>query len=191
MNYWMLVTNPENFAVTKRLKFEVQGFSKRQKRKTDRMAPGDRLLFYVTGWRVCALTATLQSTTFRDTSLLWTSHKTEETFPHRVRIRLTIMPPEDKLLDALEIAPRLEYVRRWPPDRWPLAFEDELHLLPRRDFELIEGEILRLLGKSPEGAISKPLEQVNSKRRRTRQPRSTTSEDLPSDDTVRTEVQPQ
>ena len=191
MNYWMLVINPENFAVTKRLKFEVQGFSKRQKRKTDRMSPGDRLLFYVTGWRVFALTATLQSTTFHDTSPLWTSHKTEEIFPHRVSMRLTIMPPEDKLLDALEIGPRLEYVRRWPPDRWPLAFEEELHLLPRRDFELIEGEILRLLGKSPEGAISRPLEQVNSKRRRTRQARSTTSEDLPTDDTVHTQVQPQ
>ena len=154
MNYWMLVTNPENFAVTKGLNFEVQGFSSRQKRKTDRMSPGDRLLFYVTGWRVFPVAATLQSTTFRDTSPLWTSHRPDEAFPHRVRMRATTIPPEDKYLDALEIAPRLEYIRRWPPDRWLLAFGEELHLLPRRDFELIEGELSRVLGKAPETPIS-------------------------------------
>ena len=43
------------------------------------------------------------------------------------------------------LAPRLEYVKRWPPEDWPLAFFDRLHLLPQRDFRLIEGEMKRNL----------------------------------------------
>jgi hypothetical protein len=42
------------------------------------------------------------------------------------------------------LGPRLDYVKRWAPENWPLAFWDRLHLLPQRDFRLIEGEMERI-----------------------------------------------
>ena len=148
MNYWMLSLTSAAFIATRDRNFSVQGFTRRQKRKTDRMEPGDRLLFYVKDWRGFPLTATLNSQTFEDSSHIWPSNRPEETYPYRVRIRAAVGLPDGQYLDALQIAPRMEYLRRWPPERWPLAFEEELHLLPRRDFEFIEGEMRRARRKT-------------------------------------------
>ena len=54
---------------------------------------------------------------------------------------------EEDYIDALILAPRLDYVKRWAPEDWPLAFFDSLHLLPQRDFRLIEQEMRRNLSK--------------------------------------------
>ena len=36
------------------------------------------------------------------------------------------------------------YIRRWPPENWYLAFQGNLHLLPKDDFFLIEAEMKKL-----------------------------------------------
>jgi len=48
---------------------------------------------------------------------------------------------EEEFLDARQIGPRLDYVKKWVPEMWPLAFLGELHLIPRKDFTLIEEEM--------------------------------------------------
>ena len=52
--------------------------------------------------------------------------------------------PISDYIDGLKIGPGLEYVRKWSPETWPLAFWDRLHLLPQRDFKLLEGEMIRI-----------------------------------------------
>ncbi|MBI2936173.1 MAG: EVE domain-containing protein [Chloroflexi bacterium] len=145
MNYWMLTITPENFRATRNLGFTVQGFTSRQRRKVDRMVARDRLLFYIKEARLFGATATIESTAFEEQTLVWTSRLLREVFPHRVRIAPKAVLDEGQYLDAAELAPRLEYIKKWPPEWWHLAFQGELHLLPRRDFELVEGEMQRLL----------------------------------------------
>jgi hypothetical protein len=41
----------------------------------------------------------------------------------------------------------MEYVRRWPPEYWPLAFQGNLHILPKSDFELLEQEMHKVKSK--------------------------------------------
>ena len=67
-----------------------------------------------------------------------------ERYPFRVKLRPNIVLDEPDYIDALILAPRLDYVRRWEPKDWPLAFFDRLHLLPQKDFRLIEGEMERI-----------------------------------------------
>ena len=55
-----------------------------------------------------------------------------------------IVLDEEDYIDGLLLGPRLDYVKRWPPEEWPLAFMDALHLLPQRDFRLIEGEMKKV-----------------------------------------------
>jgi predicted RNA-binding protein len=143
MNYWMVTISEGNFTVTRQQGWRVQGFTSRQRRKTDRMQPGDRLLFYVKEPRGFALAATITSPAFAEQTPLWRYHRPEETFPHRVRIRPDAVLPQGGYIDANQIAPRLEYLRRWLPEQWLLAFDGELHMLPRRDFDLIEEEMHR------------------------------------------------
>ena len=108
------------------------------------MEPGDRLLYYVTGIRKWTAIATVTSRYFEDSAPVWNSNGTREVYPNRVRLSPFLVLDEKDYIDALFLAPRLEYLKRWAPERWPLAFIDTLHLLPQRDFRLIEGEMKRV-----------------------------------------------
>ena len=40
----------------------------------------------------------------------------------------------------------MEYVKKWTPERWPLAFHSTLlHLIPRKDFSFIEEEMKKVV----------------------------------------------
>jgi hypothetical protein len=154
----MLSLSEEHYNVTREQGFRVQGFGIRQRRKTDRMAKGDKLLYYVKGLRVFPVASTIISTVFEDEKPLWLSTQPNELYKYRVRTRGDLILRPDQYLQAIQIAPRMEYVRRWPPEMWPHAFWEELHLLPRKDFELIEEEMRKVL--RGQGPIVKPTATV-------------------------------
>ncbi len=33
----------------------------------------------------------------------------------------------------------MEYVKKWPPEHWRLAFQGNLHKIPDSDYKMIEG----------------------------------------------------
>ena len=144
-NYWMLVVTPENFRITRELGFIVQGFRIAQRRKAERMEVGDLMLFYLSRARQFAATATVASTFFEEHDPVWESHKADEDHPYRVHIEPAVVLEEEEFLDARQIGPRMDYVKRWIPEWWPLAFEGDLHLIPRKDFAMIEEEMKRLV----------------------------------------------
>ena len=142
-NFWMFVDSPENFEITKDLGLTLFGFGRKYRRRVERMQPDDRVLFYVTGIRKWTAIATISSRWYEDHTRIWVSANGKEVYPCRVKLNPSILPEEEDYIDALVLAPRLEYVKRWPPEEWPLAFFGRLHLLPQRDFRLIEGEMKR------------------------------------------------
>ena len=148
-NYWMVVQTPDNFEISKGRGFAIHGLTSRQKRRARRMEPDDRILFYIGGAiRKWGATATVTSKFFEDHEPIWNISETRrEVFPYRVNISPALVLDEDDYIEGLEVAPRLEYLKRWPPDLWPLAFFDTLHLLPQKDFRLIESEMKRVLRK--------------------------------------------
>lgn len=143
-NYWMIVTSPNNFRATVERGFTIQGVKSTQRKKAQRFEPGDRLLYYLTGAQSFAATATVTSNSFEDATPIWHSDKPEETYPYRVNIRPEAVLEEGEWIDARQIAPRMEYVKKWPPEHWPLAFQGNLHLIPRSDFTLIEEEMRKV-----------------------------------------------
>ncbi|MBI4338918.1 MAG: EVE domain-containing protein [Chloroflexi bacterium] len=147
-NYWMLVITPENFAVTRSLGYTVQGFTALSRKKAERMEAGDRLLYYLSGAQQFAATATVASTIFEEHTPLWRYHKEGEDFAYRIQIKPEVVLDDPaSFLDAREIGPRMEYVKRWVPETWPLAFVGELHLIPRKDFSLVEEEMRKVANR--------------------------------------------
>ena len=146
-NFWMVVQTPENFKITKDMGFTLHGVGGRYKRRAERMQPDDRVLFYVEKMRVWTAAATISSRYFEDQTPIWKSTARGDQFPYRVNMAPDIALDEEDYIDALILAPRLEYVKRWAPEDWPLAFHDRLHLLPQRDFRLIEGEMKRIVSR--------------------------------------------
>ena len=147
-SHWMIVMSPENFEITRERGFDVVGLKSRHRKKAERMALGDRVLFYVAGSRVFPLTATVSSTFFEDHSQIWVStERRPDVAPWRVQIRSDIVLNWYEYLDARQIAPRMLYVKRWAPEDWPLAFQGQIHLLSSQDFALIESEMRRTIDR--------------------------------------------
>jgi hypothetical protein len=142
--YWMIVSSPDNFTRTREHGFSIQGIKSRHKNRVASMRSGDRILYYITGRMGFAATATITSPMYEDHTPIWRTDRREEDYPWRVHIRLDQLLEEPEWVQAKEIAYRLEYVKKWPPEHWTLAFQGHLHQLPRADFGLLEDEILRL-----------------------------------------------
>ena len=142
-NFWMIVNNEQNFRITQEQGFSVMGLKAQHRRKVQRISDGDRILMYLTHIRRFAATATATSDYFETEDTVW-EREGKASFPYRVRIRPEIVLPDEQFMDANLIAPRLEYVKRWAPEDWYMAFQGNLHLLPKSDFLLIEEEMKKL-----------------------------------------------
>jgi hypothetical protein len=144
----MLAMTAENYQVTRTLGHTLLGLRTRHRKKAERMAVGDRVLYYVLGERVFPATGTVTSAYFEDRHQVW--HNAErgddhDAFPYRVHTRPSIVLEPWEALDAAAIAPRMMYVKRWPPEQWYLAFQGDVHLLSAQDFLLVEAEMVRIV----------------------------------------------
>ena len=142
-NYWMVTVRPGYFDVCREQEFTLLGMGNIQRKRVQRMEIGDRVLFYVIERMVFGATASVASTYFEDHEPLWPSPEPNETFAWRVKTKPDVMLDDEHVIDARLLAPTLEYVKKWAPELWPMAFQGPLHLIPKRDFGLIEDEMRR------------------------------------------------
>ena len=157
-NYWMVVTSMENFQITRRLGFKVQGLKAHHQRKVQRIGPGDRILYYIRGDRFFAATATATSRYFEDRSQVWKKEGVSD-LSFRIHIQPEVVLEQEEFIDACQLAPRLDYVRKWAPEDWYMAFtQSNLHLLPKKDFMLVEEEMQKLKAKRSKGRPTDPAE---------------------------------
>jgi predicted RNA-binding protein len=92
-------------------------------------------------------TVTVTSSVYEDHQPIWRTGRRDDDYPWRVHIRPDIVLEESEWIAAKELAYRLEYVRKWPPEHWTLAFQGQLHQLAQKDFKLIEDELARVQEK--------------------------------------------
>ena len=145
-SHWMMTVTPENFALSRAMGLTMLGVRARHRKKAERMAPGDRVLFYVLGDRLFPASATVTSGYFEDRHVLWVNpERKDDPFPYRVHIRPTFLLEPWEGLDATALAPRLLYVKRWPSEHWYLALQGDVHLLSAQDFQLVEREMDRVV----------------------------------------------
>ncbi len=143
-NYWMFVQTRENFEITRSMGFRMHGLGAKHRKRADRMQPNDNVLYYVRETKSWLALATIRSKVFVDRSPLWKPTHRGEDFRYRVRMAPRLVLEDEEAIDGLLLAPRLEYLKRWAPELWPLAFMDSVHLLPQRDFRVIEAEMRRI-----------------------------------------------
>ena len=143
INYWMFVENKQNSEITRNLNYRMFGVGTKYKRRAQRMKRNDRVIFYTRTTKTWTATATITEECFEDKSPTWEPKDKIEEFKFRVSLRANHVLKKENHIDASHIGPRLEYVKKWIPEDWHLAFWDTVHLLPQRDFKLLEKEIKR------------------------------------------------
>ena len=163
-NFWMMINNEENFRITQNRGFIDLGLKGQHRRKVQRITEGDRVLLYISHIRRFAATATAGSSFYESEEQIWVTEG-KSGFPYHIKIQPGVVLKDEQFIDANILAPRLEYVKRWNPEDWYLAFQGNLHLLPKNDFTLIEEEMKKLhFGKSYVPSDFTP--SSNSQRRR-------------------------
>jgi EVE domain len=143
-SHWLITLSPENYTVTRQMHFTLLGLRSRHRKKAERVAVGDRVLYYVLNQRIFPATATVTSGYFEDRHPVWINHeRRDDPFPYRVHTHPNIVLEAGEGLDAEAIAPRLLYLKRWAPEQWFLALQGDVHLLSSQDFLLVEREMQR------------------------------------------------
>lgn len=153
-SYWIAVSGEANFEKTRQMNFELQGFKTRQRRKAERMADGDKLVWYITKEMAFAGFATITGTYFEDHEPIWEGKKSAsagkpaEDYPWRVPIVPELVLDRDDWIDVEGIARKMIYVAKWPPEHWRLAFQGNLHDIPEEDFTLIQAALEETAAKA-------------------------------------------
>ena len=143
MTCWLINTTRENYDITQDRGFDLMGIDASSSRKASQMVSGDRIVFYVRDDRSFVATATVTDKCFHNSSPIWKHHTKKEKFRNRVPMEPDVIAGDEGWVDALQVGPTMEYVKRWPPEMWELAFFGMVHIISKRDFELLENELAR------------------------------------------------
>lgn len=143
MTCWLVNTTRENYDITRERDFDLLGIDTPNSRKASQMVPGDRVVFYVRDDRSFAATATVTDKVSHKDSPIWKHHTNKEKFRNRVPIEPDVIADDGDWVDGLQVGPTMEYLKRWPPEMWELAFFGMVHIISKRDFELLENELAR------------------------------------------------
>ncbi len=136
--YWIVVGGPEVFEKTREMGFTRQGFKSTRRLMAQKVQPGDMLAFYVTGKKQFAAIARVTSPVEEERTRIWhNSKKPDELYPYRANIAPVLDVDEAHWLDAEPYHDRFQWTQRWPRANWTLAYQGNLHEIPKEDFDLL------------------------------------------------------
>jgi hypothetical protein len=151
MTYWIVVGSPENFEIARQRGFDMFGFKSTRRRESAEMAPGDKLIFYLTGVMKFGGVANIESAVYEDHEPVFrTEKKPGEDYPFRVKTSPDRLLDRDQWLDVKEYATRLDLTRR-RGEHWRLAFQGNLHKISEDDYKTISSDVDEALRKVPAG----------------------------------------
>jgi predicted RNA-binding protein len=145
--YWIVVGSEENMRIAEERGFDIFGFKSTRKNEVSRMKPGDRLVFYLTKIMKFGGIAEVTSEHFEDhTPVFKSEKKPNEDYPWRVNVKPIIVLQPEQYLDVREIAPTMDYTKKWPAEHWRLAFQGNLHEIPESDYKRLEEMMRQAVG---------------------------------------------
>ncbi|MEO9255415.1 MAG: EVE domain-containing protein [Tepidiformaceae bacterium] len=140
--YWIVVGGPEVFEKTREMGFTRQGFKSTRRVMSQKVQPGDMLAFYITGRKQFGAIVRVTSPVEEERTRIWTnSKKPDELYPYRAGIAPVIELPQEAWLDAEPYHDRFSWTQKWPRANWTLAYQGNLHEIPKEDFDLLENDM--------------------------------------------------
>ncbi len=140
-NYWMLVSSAENFETSRERGFDLAAMKSRHGKKAADVRPGDKVVYYLTGAMAFGGAAEVVGAATYDESPIWTSTKDGETYPHRFPVRIEAVAEPGEYPLAADLVGAMQHTKRWAPEHWRLAFQGNVHRLPREDYELFRSAV--------------------------------------------------
>ncbi len=134
MNYWIFVTSPENWKVTKEK--NVLGYAERYTSTLSRVHEGDKCLLYIVGESVVDGEYIIDSEVYYDATLIFHTPPTKptETYPFRLKLHRVTAPTEPIAFKPL--VSKLSFIKnkQW----WAGTFQGNASLsIPEGDYRNI------------------------------------------------------
>jgi hypothetical protein len=131
---WILTGSPENFAATRAHGFTVIGMKERRRRMAEAMAPGDRIVFYLTKIGAFGGSVLITSDLYEDRTPIWPGTPgAPDPYPWRLDTEPEVVLADDAFVPAEDVKDDLEHVRKWPAEHWKLAFQGQLRTVSDAD----------------------------------------------------------
>jgi predicted RNA-binding protein len=147
---WILTGSLDNFRATREHGFGVIGAKEGRRRMAEQIAPGDRIVLYVTGVQAFGAIVRVTGEMYEDRTKLWPGKPGKaDAYPWRFETEPEVVLDEDGFVPAVELAGDLEHVRKWPAEHWQLAFQGQLRTVSEADAELL---VRRLRQAAPAAA---------------------------------------
>lgn len=141
INYWMISIPQSKYEIFMKNKDKQIEFSNKYQKRVKRIEIDDRMIIYIKDIKKWILSATITSSAKNIIKSRWSDDITDYTYG--VNLNIDKQLDESSAIDATYIAPSLEYLKKWLPSHWELAFYESMHILSSRDFKLIESEMNR------------------------------------------------
>ena len=135
---WVLTGSPENFAATRDHRFELIGLKERRRAFAEQIAPGDRIVFFVT--KVMAFGASIRVTgeLFEDRTKVWPGKPGKaDSYPWRFPTEPEVVLEEAEWVPAEELVDELEHIHKWPREHWKLAFQGQIRAVSESDADAL------------------------------------------------------
>ena len=139
---WVLTGSLDNFRATRDHGFRVIGAKEGRRRMAEQIAPGDRIVFYVTGRQAFGGIVRVTGEMYEDRQKLWPGKPGKaDAYPWRFETEPELVLDEDSFVAAEDVALELAHVRKWPAEHWQLAFQGQLRTVSEADAERLERRI--------------------------------------------------
>lgn len=143
MNYWLLVTHPDNFKIMKAE--NIAAMKAKRKSFAERVEVGDKVVFYLTKIGKFGGVAEFKSEVREDKSKIFTEEKPGETHPWRFDVKFEVKLSEKDYVRAENFKDKLKYLKKWPAKYWKLGFQGNVHEISKEDYETITAGIVNRL----------------------------------------------
>jgi hypothetical protein len=135
---WILTGSPENLVATRAHGFSLLGLKEGRLGMARQIAVGDRIVFYVTGFKAFAGAVRVTGELFEDRAKVWPGKPGKaDPYPWRFASAPEIVLDEPDWVPAEELAPALDHTAKWPPEHWTLAFQGQIRAVSEHDAALI------------------------------------------------------
>ncbi|MCF7824806.1 MAG: EVE domain-containing protein [Candidatus Marinimicrobia bacterium] len=144
MSGWLIISSKQNFEITSKLGFTLQGLKMRHRKKALQIEPGDLLFYYITGEQKLAAMVTIQSFVFEGQDKIWVNlgKDPEERYPWRFEIKADIILEESDWIVMETFSKRLLHFRKWPENNWRLGLQGQIHALREEDTNTLKEALL-------------------------------------------------
>lgn len=147
MKTWVLTGSVENFRATRDRGFRLIGAKEGRRRMAEQIEPGDEIVFYLTVLQAFGGIVRVTSEMFEGRETVWPGKPGKvDPYPWRFETEPVLVLEEQQFVPAVELAPKLEHVGKWPAEHWHLAFQGQLRTVSDADARLLAESIREAAG---------------------------------------------